>query len=51
VKIDGIFASITSQVIRLVQEQYPDHRYRLARDGRIDPVSNGSYFGARWNCQ
>jgi hypothetical protein len=47
VKIDGVFGEHTQSVISQVQEQYPDKRYRLARDSRIDPVSNGSYFGAR----
>ena len=42
VRIDGVFGEHTQWVISQVQEQYPDHRYRLARDSRIDPVSNGS---------
>lgn len=46
-KIDGVFGEHTQSVIRQVQDQYPDQRYKVAHDSRIDPVSNGSYFGAR----
>ena len=36
VRIDGVFGEHTQSVISQVQEQYPDRRYGLARDSRID---------------
>jgi hypothetical protein len=45
-EIDGIFGDRTEWTIQQVQEQYPDKRWKVAQDGRIDPIG-GSYFGAR----
>lgn len=44
-KIDGVFGSLTESYIELFQRQFPWHE--LAHDSRIDPLSNGSWYGAR----
>ena len=43
--IDGRFGDITASYIELFQRQFP--KYPLAKDGRVDPFSNGSWWGPR----
>jgi hypothetical protein len=47
VKIDGVFGEHTASVIAQLQKQYPQSNWQLVHDGRIDPVTNGTYFGSR----
>jgi hypothetical protein len=42
-KIDGVCGQHTQSMIKLFQ----DHINAVVQDGRIDPVTNGTFFGSR----
>ena len=47
-KIDGIYGEHTQSLIDQIQEQVqPGRGDKVARDGRVDPIANSSYYGAR----
>ena len=43
--IDGKFGDVTASFIELFQRQFPI--YPLAKDGRVDPFFEGSWYGPR----